>query len=103
VTCYFLNKPYEPRYQVRISLLLNKNSSIDLAAKTLQALIESNQTLDIYMEQAYLNLAKIYSHQLGRKDLAGYVCEKFLEKFPNSERRGFVEKMFSSTAGGSSS
>jgi membrane associated rhomboid family serine protease len=87
----------EPRYQVRISLLLSKNLNVDLAAKTLQQLIDSNHNSDIYIEQAYLNLAKIYSQQLGRKDLAGYVCEKFLEKFPNSERRAFVEKMLSST------
>jgi tetratricopeptide (TPR) repeat protein len=89
----------EPRYQVRISLLLIKNSNVDLAAKTLQQLIDSNHNSDIYIEQAYLNLAKIYGQQLGRKDLAGYVCEKFLEKFQNSERRGFVEKMLRSIAG----
>jgi len=91
---------FEPRYQLRISLLLNKNSNVDLAAKTLQQLIDRNHNSDIYMEQAHLNLAKIYSQQLGRSDLAGYVCEKFLEKFPNSERRGFVEKMLRSTSGG---
>jgi TolA-binding protein len=44
------------------------------------------------MEQAYLNLAKIYSQKLGRKDLARYVYEKFLKKFPKSEQREFVEK-----------
>jgi membrane associated rhomboid family serine protease len=91
---------FEPRYQLRISLLLNKNSNVDLAAKTLQQLIDTNSNSDIYMEQAYLNLAKIYSEQLGRKDLAEYVCEKFLEKFPNSERKGFVEKMLRSMAEG---
>jgi membrane associated rhomboid family serine protease/antitoxin component HigA of HigAB toxin-antitoxin module len=91
----------EPRYQVRISLLLNKNFHVDLAAKTLQQLIDSNHHSDIYMEQAYLNLGKIYSQQLGRKDLAVPTYEKFLEKFPNSERKGFVEKMLRSMAEGS--
>jgi membrane associated rhomboid family serine protease len=83
----------EPRYQVRLSLLLNKNFNVDLAAETLQILIDSSQSLDIYMEQAYLNLAKIYGQQLSRRDLARYVYEKFLQKFPKSEHRGFVEKM----------
>jgi membrane associated rhomboid family serine protease len=82
----------EPRYQVRISLLLNKNLNVDLAARTLQQLIDSNHISTIYMEQAYLNLAKIYSQKLGRKDLARYVYEKFLKKFPKSEQREFVEK-----------
>ncbi len=91
----------EPRYQVRISLSLNKNRNVDLAAKTLQQLIDGNHNSDIHMEQAYLSLAKIYIEQLSRKDLAGYVYEKFLEKFPDSERRGFVEKMLRSIAEGS--
>lgn len=91
----------EPRFQVRLSLLINKNFNVDLAAKTLQILIESSQPLDIYMEQAYLNLAKIYGQQLGRKDLARYVFEKFLQKFPKSEHKGFVEKMVYSSQEGS--
>jgi membrane associated rhomboid family serine protease len=90
----------KPRYQLRISLLLDKNSNVDLAAKTLQELIDSNHDSDTYIEQAYLNLSKIYSQQLGRSDLARCVYEKFLKKFPNAERREFVEKMLRSTAGG---
>lgn len=93
----------EPRYQVRISLLLNRDSHVDLAAKTLQTLIDTDPPSDIYIEQAYLSLAKIYNQQLERKDLAGYVCEKFLEKFPNSDRRSYVEKMLRSISGGTSS
>ncbi len=93
----------EPRYQLRISLLLNRNSHVDLAAKTLQQLIDTNHNSDIYTEQAYLSLVKIYGQQLGRNDLARYLCERFLERFPNSERRGFVDKMLSSIATGSTS
>jgi membrane associated rhomboid family serine protease len=84
---------FEPRYQVRLSLLLKRDFNVDLAAQTLQILIDSNHPLDIHMEQAYLTLARIYSQQLGRSDLSKYVYEKFLEKFPGSEHRGFVEKM----------
>jgi membrane associated rhomboid family serine protease len=83
----------EPRYQVRLGLLLNRYSYVDLAAKTLQILIDNNHPLDIHIERAYLLLGKIYGQQLGRKDLVKYVYEKFLEKFPKSKNRGFVEKM----------
>ncbi len=93
----------EPRWQLRISLILLKNSHVDLAAKTLQKLIDSNGNSDIYMEEAYLSLAKLYSQQLRREDLGRCVYERFLEKFPNSERRGFVEKMLNSIAAGSKS
>jgi membrane associated rhomboid family serine protease len=86
----------EARYQVKLSLLLNRNLKIDLSAHTLQALINSDQPLDLHMEEAYLNLGKIYREQLKRDDLARYVYEKFLLKFPESERRGFVEKMLRS-------
>jgi len=77
---------------LRLSRFLNKSLYFDLSAHTLEALIESNQPLDLNMEQAYLDLAKIYEVQLERKDLALYVYEKFLEKFPKSKYREFVER-----------
>jgi tetratricopeptide (TPR) repeat protein len=83
----------EAKYQLRLSRLLNKNLHFDLSAHTLEALIESNQPLDIYMEEAYLTLGKIYEAQLERKDLARYVYEKFLNKFPKSKHREFVERL----------
>lgn len=85
----------EPRYQVRLSLLLSRNY-LDLSAETLQMLIDSGQPLDLYMEEAYLALARIYGKQLRREDLARYVYEKFLEKFPESKHREFVGRMLHS-------
>lgn len=87
---------FETKYQVRMSLLLSKNGHFDLSALTLRALIDSNQPLDFHMEQAYLTLAKIYEEQFKRDDLARYVYEKFLEKFPESVNRGFVENILRS-------
>jgi membrane associated rhomboid family serine protease len=84
---------FEAKYQLRLSRLLNKNLYFDLSAHTLEALIDSNQPLDLYMEEAYLTLAKIYEAQLERRDLALYVYEKFLEKFPKSKHREFVERL----------
>ncbi len=86
----------EARHQVRLSLLLGRNGNIDLSALTLQTLINSDQPLDIHMEEAYLNLGKIYREQLKRGDLARYVYERYLLKFPESEHRQFVEKMLRS-------
>jgi hypothetical protein len=83
----------ESKYQLRLSRLLNKSLYFDLSAHTLQALIDSNHSLDLYMEEAYLYLAKIYETQLERKDLAHYVYDKFLEKFPKSKHREFVERL----------
>jgi tetratricopeptide (TPR) repeat protein len=94
---------FEPRYQVRLSLLLSKTSNVNIAASSLQTLIDSGYPLDINMEQAHLNLAKIYDQELGRSDLAQYVYEKFLEKFPGSKHRGFAEKMLHSIQKGASS
>jgi membrane associated rhomboid family serine protease len=90
----------EAKYQVRLSLLLNKNHHIDLSAHSLQALINSDQPLDLYMEKAYLSLGKIYGEHLKRDDLAQYVYEKFLNKFPGSEHREFVERILRSFPGG---
>ncbi|NIO06197.1 MAG: hypothetical protein GTN74_16810 [Proteobacteria bacterium] len=81
----------EPRYQVSLSRLICKHIDRDLAAKTLRALIDTSQPPDLFMERAYLDLAKIYS-QLGRGDLAHYVYNKFLQKFPASRYRQFAEK-----------
>jgi tetratricopeptide (TPR) repeat protein len=83
----------ESKYQLRLSRLLNKSLYFDLSAHTLETLIGGDQPLDLYMEQAHLDLAKIYEVQLERKDLARYVYEKFLEKFPKSKHREFVERL----------
>jgi membrane associated rhomboid family serine protease len=83
----------EAKYQLRLSRLLNKSLYFDLSAHTLEALIESNQPLDMFMEEAYLTLGKIYEAQLERKDLARYVYEKFLNKFPKSKHREYVERL----------
>lgn len=91
------------KYQVRLSLLLNKNLDTDLSAHTLQALIDSDQPLDRHMEEAYLSLGKIYREQLERDDLAQYVYEKFLNKFPKSEHREFVERVLRSFPKGTQS
>jgi membrane associated rhomboid family serine protease len=91
------------KYQVRLSLLLNKNLDTDLSAHTLQALIDSDQPLDRHMEEAYLSLGKIYREQLERDDLAQYVYEKFLNKFPKSEHREFVERVLRSFPKGTKS
>ncbi|NWF92470.1 MAG: rhomboid family intramembrane serine protease [Syntrophaceae bacterium] len=82
----------EAKHQLKLSRLLNKNLHFDLSAHTLEALIESNQPPDLHMEQAHLYLAKIYEAQLERKDLARYVYERFLDKFPRSEHREFVQR-----------
>jgi len=91
------------KYQVRLSLLLNKNLHIDLSAHTLQALIDSDQPSDRHMEEAYLSLGKIYREQLERDDLAQYVYEKFLNRFPKSEHREFVERVLRSFPKGTQS
>jgi membrane associated rhomboid family serine protease len=91
------------KYQVRLSLLLNKNLDTDLSAHTLQALIDSDQPSDRHMEEAYLSLGKIYREQLKRDDLAQYVYEKFLNKFPKSEHREFVERVLRSFPKGTQS
>jgi membrane associated rhomboid family serine protease len=91
------------KYQVRLSLLLNKNLHIDLSAHTLQALIDSDQPSDRHMEEAYLSLGKIYREQLKRDDLAQYVYEKFWNKFPKSEHREFVERVLRSFPKGTQS
>ena len=91
------------RYQVRLSLLLNKSLRTDLAAHTLQALIDGDQPLDKHMEEAYLSLGKIYREQLERDDLAQYVYEKFLKNFPKSEHGEFVERVLRSFSKGTRS
>ncbi len=83
----------ESKYQLRLSKLLNKSLYFDLSAHTLQALIDSNHPLDLYMEEAYLSLAKIYETQLEKRDLAHHVYDKFLENFPKSKHREFVERL----------
>jgi len=82
----------EPAFQVRLSLLLEKESP-DLSAVTLQSLIDVNSSQDLFIEEAHLNLARIYRRGLGRDDLARAVYEKFLQRFPETEKREFVEKV----------
>jgi tetratricopeptide (TPR) repeat protein len=83
----------EPKVQLRLSRLLNKSLYYDLSAHSLQALIDSNHPPDLYMEEAFLYLAKIYETQLERRDIARSVYDRFLEKFPESKHREFVEKL----------
>lgn len=84
-------KVMEPRYQVSLSRLINKHFDSDFSAKMLQALIASDQPLDLYMEQAHLDLARLY-RQLERDELARNVYDRFLQKFPQSKHRQFAEK-----------
>jgi membrane associated rhomboid family serine protease len=86
----------EPRYQLRLSRLLNKSLYFDLSVHTLEALIGSDLPRDLHIEEAHLDLAKIYEAQLERRDLAVHVYEKFLEKFPKSKHREFVERLIHS-------
>ncbi len=86
----------EAKDQVRISLLLSQNGQINLSALTLQKLILSDPPLDPHLEKAYLILGRIYDEQLGRKDLARSVYERYLVKFPESKSRLFFEKKFRS-------
>jgi len=83
----------EAKYQVRLSLLLNRNGHIDLSAVTLQALIDSNQPGGLHMEEAYLILGRIYRDQLKREDLSRYIYERFLLKFPESDNRQFIKEL----------
>jgi hypothetical protein len=55
------------------------------------------------MEEAYLSLGKIYREQLKRDDLAQYVYEEFLNKFPESKHREFVERVLRSFPKGTQS
>ena len=82
----------EPRYQLRMSRLLNTCGYTRLAQTTLEALINSDHPLDISMEGAYLNLARFYEQESRRYDLARVVYKKYLQKFPETEHRAFVEK-----------
>lgn len=83
---------FEPAVQVRLSLLVEKTNP-DLSAITLQSLIDTNATQDLFVEEAQLHLARIYRRSLKRNDLACVVYEKFLERFPESEKREFVQKV----------
>ncbi len=82
----------EPAIQVRLSLLLERKDP-DLSAITLQSLIDTNASVDLFMEEAHLHLARIYRRRLGRDDLARAVYEKFLQRFPETEKREFVQKV----------
>lgn len=82
----------EPVFQLRLSVLLEKTHS-DLSTITLQSLIDTNPSKDLFMEEAHLHLARIYRKHLKRLDLARDVYERFLERFPKSEKREFVQKV----------
>lgn len=77
--------------QLRLSLLLEKKNP-SLSAITLQSLIEKESSGDLFMEEAHLNLARIYRRDLGQNELARAIYEKFLHRFPKSPKRAFVEK-----------
>jgi len=83
---------FNPPQQVRLSLLLEKRNP-DFAAITLQSLIDTDSSDCSSMEEAYLQLARIYRQRLGRNDLARAVYEKFLQKFPKSEKREYIQKV----------
>jgi membrane associated rhomboid family serine protease len=89
----------EPRYQVPISRLISRHVDADLSAKTLQALIDTDRAPDLYLEQAYLDLARTY-HQLGQDEHARHVYERFLRTFSESEHRQFVERKLSPVPSG---
>ena len=86
----------EPRYQVRLSFLLNKQGYTDLSVRSLEVLTGSKQARDVHMEKAFLDLARIYAEGLKREDLARYTYEKYLREFPASGQREFVEKALGS-------
>ncbi len=86
----------DTKQQLRLSLLLSEGGQFDFSAQTLQILIDSHQPLNYYMEQAHLNLARIYKERLKRNDLALYVYQKFVERFPESEHVEFANKMIGS-------
>jgi len=74
----------EPSCQVRLSLALSKMSNVNLAALSLQTLVDSGHPLDIYMEQAHLNLAKIYWSGAWQGRPGPTYLWEFLQKFPGS-------------------
>jgi membrane associated rhomboid family serine protease len=90
----------EPRYQVRISRLLNRAGHPQLARATLEALINSAYPLDPSMDTAYLNLASLYEQQFKQYDISRAVYQKYLQKFPQTEHRAFVEKKIRALQGG---
>jgi membrane associated rhomboid family serine protease len=89
----------EPRHQVSLSRLINKYVDTDFSAKTLHALIDSDHSRDVYMEQAFLDLARLY-HQLEKDGLARYVYTRFLQEFPESKHRQFAEEKLNPRASG---
>jgi tetratricopeptide (TPR) repeat protein len=91
----------EPQYQVPISRLISRHVDADLSAKTLQAVIDTDQAPDLYLEQAYLDLARVY-HQLGQDEHARHVYERFLRTFSESEHRQFVERKLGPVPSGAS-
>lgn len=81
----------DPPTQLRLCLLLEKKNP-SLSAITLQSLIEKESPGDLFMEEAHLHLARIYRRELGQNELARAIYEKFLQRFPKSRKREFVEK-----------
>lgn len=81
----------DPPTQLRLSLLLEKKNP-NLAAITLQSLIEKESSGDIFIEEAYLHLARIYRRELGQNELARAIYEKFLHQFPTSQKAEFVKR-----------
>lgn len=89
----------EPQYQLRVSRLLARSGNTLLARTTLEATINSAYPPDRFMEAAYLDLAKLYEQESKQYDLARAVYYKFIQNFPNSEHRAFVENKLSRIQG----
>jgi outer membrane protein assembly factor BamD (BamD/ComL family) len=90
----------EPQYQLRVSRLLARSGNTSLARVTLEALINSNYPPDRFMEASYLDLAKLYEQEFKQYDLARAVYHQYMQKFPQTEYRAFVENRLRLIQGG---
>ena len=52
------------------------------------------------MEAAYLDLAKLYEQELQQYDLARAIYHQYIQKFPQTEHRAFVENKLRLMGGG---
>jgi membrane associated rhomboid family serine protease len=90
----------EPQYQLRVSRLLARSGNTSLARVTLEAVINSDYPPDRSMEAAYLDLAKLYEQELKQNDLARAVYLQYMNKFPQSEYKAFIENKLRFMQGG---
>jgi membrane associated rhomboid family serine protease len=82
----------EAPVQLRLSLSLFQKGEVNLAAQTLRELVDCDAVHDPAIEWAHLELTRIYGRALDRADLARYVYERFLERFPESGLKEEMEK-----------